>query len=113
MRLFEGTAWDRPPRCERCEQLESECNCPPLPCPSKPPALQTARLSLEKRAKGKKVTVIRGLSAKDNDLPSLLTELKSACGAGGTLQEEALEVQGEHLERIRNWLQNAGYRTKG
>ena len=113
MRLFEGTPWDRPPRCERCAQLESECSCPPLPCPSKPPASQTARLSLEKRAKGKRVTVIRGLSAKDNDLPSLLTELKSACGAGGTLQEESLEVQGEHLERIRNWLQNAGYRTKG
>lgn len=115
-RLFSGTPWDRPPTCERCGQLETECKCPPLPAPAPPripPEKQTAKLAVEKRAKGKLVTVVRGLPAAGNDLPELLTKLKTACGAGGTLQEETLEVQGQHLERLRETLQALGYRVKG
>ena len=56
MRLFEGTQFDRPPVCERCEKLESECECQPeLPQPSfVAPDKQTARLQVEKRKKGKR-----------------------------------------------------------
>lgn len=78
-----------------------------------PPEKQTARLAVEKRKKGKIVTVVSGLAAADNDLPELLTRLKTACGAGGTLQEDSLEIQGEHLERLRNLLAEIGYRVKG
>lgn len=113
MRLFEGTAWDRPPRCDNCQELVADCHCPPAARPIKAPGTQTARLSIEKRAKGKRVTVVRGLAACDNDLPALLTQLKSACGAGGTLQDEGLEIQGEHLARIRKFLESVGYRLKG
>ena len=83
MRLFEGTPWDRPPRCERCGELEEVCTCPPPPRVLTPPEKQTARLAVEKRKKGKVVTVVRGLAADDNDLPGLLGRLKAACGAGG------------------------------
>ncbi len=116
MRLFEGTEFDRPPRCERCDKLESECDCPPAAPPAKkliPPEKQTARLAVEKRARQKLVTVIRGLSAEGNDLPVLLTRLKSTCGAGGSIQGEDLEVQGDHRERIRETLRKIGYRVKG
>lgn len=113
MRLFEGTQFDRPPKCDRCSQLETECQCPPLPANPIPPGSQTARLSLEKRKKGKIVTVIRGLAAEANDLAALLTRLKSHCGAGGTLQDDCLEVQGDHLERIGAVLNDLGYRVRG
>src|SRR5688572_21213869 len=112
MRLFEGTPFDRPPRCDRCGQLESECNCPPAPPARIPPEQQTARLAVEKRKKGKMVTVIRGLPAEGNDLPELLTQLKSQCGAGGTIKDECLEIQGEHLDRIRDELGKLGFRVK-
>jgi translation initiation factor 1 len=72
-----------------------------------------ARLSVEKRKKGKIVTIIRGLAAEGNDLPELLGRLKSQCGAGGTLREETLEIQGDHLDRIRDALTQIGYRTRG
>ena len=112
MRLFEGTVWDRPPRCERCGELESGCRCPP-PAPDRiPPEKQTARITLEKRRKGKVVTVVAGLSPSANDLPALLGELKSACGAGGTLKDETLELQGDHAQRIRGLLTQRGYRIK-
>ncbi len=115
MRLLEGTAWDRPAHCDRCDRPESECKCPPLPAPSTaiPPKQQTARLAMEKRKKGKMVTVIRGLSAAANDLPALLSRLKTSIGAGGTMEGEELEIQGEHLERVRQLLSHLGYKVKG
>lgn len=113
MRLFAGTELDRPPRCERCEELESECQCPPEPAPTLPPQKQTARLSKEKRKKGKLVTVIRGLVADGNDLPGLLKKLKSSCGAGGTLQEDSIELQGDQIDRVREALKKIGFKVKG
>ena len=113
MRLFEGTVFDRPPRCERCGELEADCVCPPEQPARTPPEKQTARLSVEKRKKGKVVTLIRGLSAAENDLPELLTQLKSICGAGGRLKEDELEIQGRHLDRVREHLQKLGYRVRG
>ena len=113
MRLFEGTQWDRPPRCERCGELEEDCACPPPPRQLTPPAQQTARLAVEKRKRGKLVTVVRGLPAEENDLPALLARLKTACGAGGTLKEDLLEIQGDHQERVRALLIEIGYRVRG
>ena len=78
-----------------------------------PPGKQTARLAIEKRKKGKVVTLIRGLSAGGNDLAGLLARLKDRCGAGGTLDGETLEIQGNHLERLRELLAEIGYKVRG
>lgn len=112
MRLFEGTPFDVPPRCERCGRLEAECPCPAIWKPRRPASEQTARLTVEKRKAGRVVTVVRGLAAGDNDLPALVTHLKNACGAGGSLQGEALEVQGDQRERVARELLALGYRVK-
>ena len=113
MRLFAGTPFDRPPRCGRCGELEEDCTCLPEPPPRIPPEQQTARLTVEKRKKGKLATVVQGLNAEGNDLPELLTLLKSTCGAGGTLKEDILEIQGNQLDRIREALGKIGYRVRG
>jgi translation initiation factor 1 len=113
VRLLEGTQWDRQPRCERCGELEEACNGPPPPKALTPPEKQTARLAVEKRKKGKVVTVVRGLPADENDLPALLGQLKAACGAGGTIRDDVLEIQGDHLERLRALLADIGYRVRG
>jgi translation initiation factor 1 len=113
MRLFEGTQWDRPPRCERCGELEEVCTCPPPPKVLTPPEKHTARLAVERRKKGKVVTVVRGLPADENDLPGLLGQLKAACGAAGTIKDDEVEIQGEHLERLRGLLAEIVYRVRG
>jgi translation initiation factor 1 len=116
MRLFTGTQWDREPQCERCGKPEAQCQCPALPPPPValiPPNKQTVRLSMEKRKKGKLVTVIKGLPAVGNDLPALLSKLKTSLGAGGTIEGEELEIQGEHLDRVRHLLSEIGYKVKG
>ncbi|MFO0940367.1 MAG: translation initiation factor [Pirellulales bacterium] len=111
MGLFAGTKWDVPSHCDRCEKLESDCTCPPLEAPKLEPGKQTARATLEKRKKGKMVSVIRGLAAKDNDLPALLTKLKNSCGAGGTIDGDELEIQGDHVAKIQKILKEIGYRV--
>jgi translation initiation factor 1 len=113
-RLFAGTPWDRPPTCERCGRLESECSCPPIVPEVKriPPEEQTARLTTERRAKGKLVTVITGLAAEGNDLNDLATRLKNACGAGGTVKDGQIELQGDHRTAAERTLRAIGYKTK-
>jgi len=112
-RLFAGTPWDRPPKCDRCGKLEAECACPPERAPFLPPDQQMARLSVDKRKKGKLVTLIAGLSSAESDLPALLSKLQGVCGAGGTCKEDVLEIQGAHLDRVRETLRTMGYRVKG
>ncbi|MEZ6087507.1 MAG: translation initiation factor [Pirellulaceae bacterium] len=112
MRLFAGTPFDVPPRCDRCGELEEACNCPPEAAPRLPPSKQTAQLNLEKRKRGKMVTVIRGLSTADNDLSALLTDLKTRCGAGGSVKEDHLEIQGDHLTTVDQTLSGLGYRVR-
>ena len=119
MRLFAGTPYDRPPTCDRCGRPESACQCPPFllqksaPPPDKKPDKKTVKLTVEKRKKGKVVTVIRGLSAREDDLTALLSKLKNQCGAGGTLDGDTLELQGNHLDRLRTLLGDEGYAVRG
>ena len=116
MRLFEGTPFDRPPRCPRCDELEEECRCPPEPqSPPKqtvPPHKQTARLSIEKRKRGKRVTRVVGLSADETDLEHLLKQLKDRCGSGGRIDDGVLEIQGDQRDVIQRLLVEIGYRIQ-
>lgn len=68
---------------------------------------------MEDRKKGMLVTVVRSLAEDENDLPGLLGKLKSVCGAGGTFQDELLEIWGNHMERVRGLLVEIGYRVTG
>jgi translation initiation factor 1 len=113
-RLFAGTPWDRPPTCNRCGKLDSECDCPPpaVEALRLPPAGQTARLGLEKRARGKIVTVIGSLDPETNDLPALAARLKASCGTGGTIKEGRIELQGDHLQTVDAALLALGYKTR-
>ena len=111
-RLFAGTEFDIPPTCDRCGKQEQDCDCPEI-VPEKvllDPAKQTARIAVEKRKKGKIVTVISQLAAADNDLPALCTQLKNLCGAGGTVQDDCVEIQGEHAQRTSEYLSGLGYK---
>jgi translation initiation factor 1 len=113
-RLFAGTPWDRPPVCDRCGEPESACACPPeVVEPVRiPPESQTARLAVEKRPKGKVVTVVSGLDPVGNDLVDLASKLKAACGAGGTLKDDRIEIQGDRREAAEKALQKIGYKTR-
>jgi len=58
------------------------------------------------------MTVVRDLGP-DDDADLLLTRLKSCCGAGGSVQDRILEIQGAHADRVRAELLKLGYRVRG
>jgi translation initiation factor 1 len=61
---------------------------------------------------GKTVTVIHGLRERGPALDARLSELKRLCGAGGTLKDDVLEIQGDHRERVAERLRALGYTVK-
>ena len=76
-------------------------------------ARQTARVWRDsKRRRGKTVTVIGGLRHDPATLEGLLKRLKQQCGAGGTIKEGEIEIQGDHRERVAAALAAMGYKIK-
>lgn len=79
---------------------------------SDPPAEQKIVVRVEKRNKGKFVTVARGFRLIPDDLKALAKKLKTTCASGGKAAEEAVEIQGRHLEKMLAALLEAGYQAK-
>ena len=61
---------------------------------------------------GKTVTVIHGLPERGPALESRFSEMKRLCGAGGTLKDGVVEIQGDHRERLAERLRALGYTVK-
>jgi translation initiation factor 1 len=72
------------------------------------PRIQASR----KGRKGKTATVITGLQDQIETLESLLKQLKNQCGAGGTLKDGEIEIQGDHTQKILQILLKLGYKAK-
>ncbi len=79
--------------------------------PGPPPGKQTARIWRDsKRRKGKTVTVIGDLQHDPATLEELMKTLKKLCGAGGTVKDGEIEIQGDQREKIARILTEAGFR---
>jgi translation initiation factor 1 len=61
---------------------------------------------------GKTVTVIHGLPERGPALEARLSEMKRLCGAGGTLKDGVVEIQGDHRPKVVARLESRGYRVK-
>jgi translation initiation factor 1 len=59
---------------------------------------------------GKAVSVVRGLPSRDLD--AVAKDLKKHCGSGGTVKDGAVEIQGDHREKIAARLTAQGYVVK-
>ena len=55
------------------------------------------------------MTVVRGL---DGNLAKVASDLKRHCGSGGSVKGDAVEIQGDHREKVVARLQAIGYRAK-
>jgi translation initiation factor 1 len=96
--------------CPACRQPLTGCRCG---VPAVPPADGPVRVTREIKGRGgKTVTVVRGLPLAAADLAALGKQLRSACGAGGTVKDGVLEVQGDHAERVLAWLVERGFKAK-
>ena len=100
--------------CPTCGWPVDDCTCSTRTRNAAVPARLVARLRIEKAGRGgKTVTVVDGLPANDAFLKELLQELKRACGCGGAVRDNGVELQGDLRERVRAWLVKKGHAVKG
>ena len=96
--------------CERCGKREDDCSCGDSARPGDSEEL--LRLRREKR-RGKPVTVVAAEGVDETVLRGLARDLKSRLASGGTAKNGEIELQGDHLDRVRALLVDLGYRVKG
>jgi translation initiation factor 1 len=102
--------------CEKCGWPIDNCQCSKTLSAGKAavPDRPVAKLRMEKKGRGgKTVTVVFGLPNNDEFLRNLCGELKRACGCGGTVTEDGVELQGELRDRVRAHLEKKGFSVKG
>lgn len=81
--------------------------------PSIPKSDGIVRVGREtKGRKGSGVTVITGIPLHPEGLEKLAKQFKQLCGTGGTVKDGAIEIQGEHRDRLVAELQKSGYTVK-
>lgn len=98
--------------CPACRQPLAGCRCA-AQAKAAPRGDGAVRVSRETKGRGgKAVTLVRGLPLDEAALTALGKRLRTACGAGGTLKDGVLEVQGDHVERVVSWLQQEGFAAK-
>jgi translation initiation factor 1 len=105
--------------CPDCGLRRDRCTCRPAARSTSPterrrpasPSDGVVRLFRDsKRRRGKTVTVVEGVPPAAVD--ELAATLKRLCGAGGTVVDGAIEIQGDHRDRLRTKLTELGYRVK-
>jgi translation initiation factor 1 len=77
------------------------------------PAKRRTIVRLDRKGRGgKSVTVIEGLQLSGENSEKLLQQLKAKLGAGGTVKNATLEIQGDHCDAVMAALSRIGYLPK-
>ena len=75
-----------------------------------PPGQQVLKVRLDKKQRGGKiVTLIEGLRMSDEAIEDLSRQLKTHCGGGGSAKNGEILIQGDHRDKIVQWLIKNGY----
>jgi len=104
--------------CPECERPKDKCVCKKgkvkdRPVQQKVPNDSIVRVSRQTSGrKGKGVTIITGVPLSGAELETLARQLKQKCGAGGTLRDGVIEIQGEHRDLLVQELQARGWTVK-
>lgn len=74
------------------------------------PAEQPLRVILEtKHRAGKTVTIVYGFIGSEEDMNALGKALKNHCGTGGSVKDGEIIIQGDHRQKVFQYLKQKGY----
>jgi translation initiation factor 1 len=97
--------------CPACAKPISDCACRRKK--AAPEGDGIVRVGREtKGRKGKGVTVIAGAPLDETGLKELGKQLKARCGAGGTVKDGVIEIQGDHRDMLIEELRKRGWTIK-
>jgi translation initiation factor 1 len=111
-------AWASPFAALKYENLQPDSAKPPVvdPIGVVPPTTKKLRGRVDiirqtAHRGGKTVTVVTGFVGIDEtEIERLAKSMQKACGAGGTVKEGRIEVQGDQRETVARILTDAGFR---
>lgn len=70
---------------------------------------QIITIRVEKRRYGKEVTIVEGLDGNQINLDELIKFLKSKLACGGTIKNGVIELQGNHVQKVKELLIKKGF----
>jgi len=74
------------------------------------PAEQSLRVILEtKHRAGKTVTIVYGFVGAISEMELLGKALKNHCGTGGSVKDGEIIIQGDHRQKVFQYLKQKGY----
>jgi translation initiation factor 1 len=98
--------------CPSCEKPLAACACRKKQAPPVP-ADGVIRIRREVKGRGgKTATVASGFRLDDDRLEQLAAELKRRCGAGGSVKDGEILIQGDHRETLLAELKQKGFAVK-
>lgn len=97
--------------CPACRKPVTECDCHRKK--ELPEGDGIVRIGREtKGRKGKGVTLITGVPLDGMEIKELGKQLKAKCGAGGTVKDGVIEIQGDHRDLMLEELRKRGWTVK-
>lgn len=72
----------------------------------------TQTVYIERDRKGRKGKIVTVVSRLKGNLRILQKELQKLCGAGGSVKNGTIEIQGDHREKIAEYLEKKGFKIK-
>jgi translation initiation factor 1 len=105
--------------CEECGKPAAKCTCrkkkkkPERPTPNLDKGDGVVRIQREtKGRKGKTITAVHGVPLPEAELKDFAKQLKNRCGAGGTVKDGVIEIQGDHRDLLVSEIREQGYTVK-
>jgi translation initiation factor 1 len=75
------------------------------------PAKQKLRVLIDRKQRGgKEVTLVTGFVGLEADLEALGKALKNKCGVGGSTKNGEILLQGDHRQKVLDYLLKEGYK---
>ena len=70
---------------------------------------QKITVEIVRKKYGKRYTTIKGIDKKSVDVKEIATKLKSKFACGGTAKADYIELQGDYLSKVRDFLVELGF----